>query len=245
MKSSRGITWLRIGAESIAIVASILLAFAIDAWWADRQLRLDLQQNLVALSGELESNLRLIDRELSYRQAVISSIETLTQNKPGDGALSPDHVDRLLGDLLWLGRSGFSSGALNSILQTGLLAEIRDGELRRLLAALPASYQFVEQFERNDIESTQGRLYPYINQNGSFTQIANTQRSGRPGTDEFLDYTEYRLVERREHAQLLQSDEFLGLLAQEHWDHYNVAHALRRLRPEIERAITLIDSLMP
>jgi len=31
------IPWKRLSVEAAAIVASILLAFAIDAWWGDRQ----------------------------------------------------------------------------------------------------------------------------------------------------------------------------------------------------------------
>lgn len=41
------IPWARISAEAVAIVASILLAFAIDAWWQDRGQRLE-ARNLAA-----------------------------------------------------------------------------------------------------------------------------------------------------------------------------------------------------
>jgi len=44
------IPWLRIGAESVAIVVSILLAFALDAWYGgiiDQRLAADFQQRLV------------------------------------------------------------------------------------------------------------------------------------------------------------------------------------------------------
>jgi hypothetical protein len=39
MKATAQIPWTRIAVESIAIVASILVAFAIDAWWEERQER--------------------------------------------------------------------------------------------------------------------------------------------------------------------------------------------------------------
>lgn len=51
MTTNQPIQWLRIGAESAAIVASILLAFAIDAWWTERT-REDQEDMLI--SGLLE-----------------------------------------------------------------------------------------------------------------------------------------------------------------------------------------------
>jgi hypothetical protein len=47
MTRLQDIPWVRILAESVAIVASILLAFAVDAWWADRQIQVDVQENLL------------------------------------------------------------------------------------------------------------------------------------------------------------------------------------------------------
>lgn len=243
MTRLQDIPWVRILAESVAIIFSILLAFAIDAWWADRQIRVDIQENLLALKGELESNLGSIDQELSYRRAVISSIEALDEPNTGEGGSPPNEVDALLGDLLWIGKSGFSTGALNSTLQSGLLTHIEDGELRRLLAALPTDYEYVQQFESRDAESTVNGLYSYIMANGSFNQIANTQDSGRPGTGEIFGLPDpnYRVNEYRDHSQFLKSEHFLGLLTHQHWNHLDVLAALQRLRPKVERAIALID----
>jgi hypothetical protein len=36
MSSARNVPWFRIAAEGAVVVASILLAFAIDAWWDER-----------------------------------------------------------------------------------------------------------------------------------------------------------------------------------------------------------------
>ena len=69
---------LRIAAESAAIVASILLAFAIDALWADRQDRQEEQKSLLALRSELQSNLAAIEKQLAYRPA--SNCKYLARN---------------------------------------------------------------------------------------------------------------------------------------------------------------------
>ena len=65
MTETQNIQWKRIVVEAAAIVGSILLAFAIDAWWDDRQDRAAEQRIFVGLKSEFEENLRLIEIELS------------------------------------------------------------------------------------------------------------------------------------------------------------------------------------
>ena len=60
MADTQKIPWKRIAVEASAIVASILLAFAIDAWWSARQLHLDEQHILRQLEAEFEANTTLL-----------------------------------------------------------------------------------------------------------------------------------------------------------------------------------------
>jgi len=55
------IPWLRISSEAVAIVVSILLAFGIQAWWEERQERLEEQEILLGLKADFEANLASID----------------------------------------------------------------------------------------------------------------------------------------------------------------------------------------
>ncbi len=49
MTETQNIPWRRLSIEAAAIVASILLAFAIDAWWEERGLLIEEQQVLQGL----------------------------------------------------------------------------------------------------------------------------------------------------------------------------------------------------
>jgi hypothetical protein len=62
MKNIQTIPWKRISVESIAIVASILLAFGIDAWWGERLERSSEQVLLSRLSTEFSTNLERINK---------------------------------------------------------------------------------------------------------------------------------------------------------------------------------------
>ena len=60
MNESQDISWRRIFAEGAAIVAGILLAFAIDAWWDDQVEIKEEQRLLAALANEFESNINVL-----------------------------------------------------------------------------------------------------------------------------------------------------------------------------------------
>ena len=64
------IAWPRLLVEGLVIVVSILLAFAIDAWWEDRQEAEKARLQIERVVAELESNAVLIAalRKTSWRQ---------------------------------------------------------------------------------------------------------------------------------------------------------------------------------
>ncbi len=64
MTEHQVIPWKRIAVQATAIVISILLAFAIDAWWAERQERELEHRTLEALRSDLEATNKELDRLL-------------------------------------------------------------------------------------------------------------------------------------------------------------------------------------
>jgi hypothetical protein len=60
MPETEKIHWKRLALEATAIVASILLAFAIDAWWDDRNEAQLERRMLSALLVEFEQNAELL-----------------------------------------------------------------------------------------------------------------------------------------------------------------------------------------
>ena len=73
------IQWKRYAVEAIVIVASILLAFAIDAWWDQRREAIEEQLALRDLEVELKQNLDAIDGlwTTSHLTSFISSVQIL------------------------------------------------------------------------------------------------------------------------------------------------------------------------
>ncbi len=82
LSNNNSIPWKRIAAEGATIVISIILAFAIDAWWDERQERQNEIEILERLQNELAVNIERIDRvtanrtrKLEYAVALFDQIE--------------------------------------------------------------------------------------------------------------------------------------------------------------------------
>ena len=87
------IPWKRLFAEAVAIVLSILLAFGIDAWWDERNERIEEQEILLALQIEFEANrieaasvIRAHENALQYAADLMSLSDEEILALPADEA---------------------------------------------------------------------------------------------------------------------------------------------------------------
>ena len=91
---SRDIRWRRLLLESVAVVLSILLAFAIDAWWdghkRDRQERALIDALLQDFESSRESLEGRLDLARRMAEGNAQMLELLELGEPGDTVLVPD-----------------------------------------------------------------------------------------------------------------------------------------------------------
>jgi len=217
------------------------LAFAIDAWWADRQNRAEEQRIYVSLKSKFEQNLGLIEIELSYRHAVVDSILKIFDASVARASLEPEVLDKLIGDITWWYNIKYSRGAIDGLLQSGGLLLIENEHLRRVLASMPSRYDYTEGAELNDQYTTLNVITPFLNTQSSLSQIANTMAMGRPGTGLAPTPPVYPIGELQDHSALLHNPEFLGILVQEHWNHIEAITAYESLQATLENSVRLID----
>lgn len=76
MHSENGIAWLRFGVEGLLIVASILLAFAIEAWWQERDDRAKEQYYLSTLHSDLAAARAELEQTIEQDSALIERAES-------------------------------------------------------------------------------------------------------------------------------------------------------------------------
>jgi len=162
MAESQKIPWSRLAVEATAIVASILLAFAIDAWWADREIDQWQSAQLRALREEFSTNLEGLstivrDHDSSARN--MGSLLARTQGSTDQTLVTvPDAV--LVSLVAWR-TSDISTGTLNALLSSGRLADIDNSMIRRALAAWPSEVgdaQEDENLARDFVENVVARV---------------------------------------------------------------------------------------
>ena len=67
----------RLVREGLVIVISILLAFALDAWWDDAADRRDLRQDLIGVSEEIRVNQGRIDFQVDLMERTVAGGDSL------------------------------------------------------------------------------------------------------------------------------------------------------------------------
>jgi len=139
MTDEQRIPWKRLCVEAAAIIASILLAFAIDAWWDGRvehsrslaQLR-TITTEFVEVELELQN---LEARLLGLRRAVSELLSHIGL----DSQLQKMESLYALVDLSFrAGKIELPTGSLQALLASGELASVPNDDLKALLAAWPA-----------------------------------------------------------------------------------------------------------
>ncbi len=154
----------RLAAEGVVVVASILIAFALDAWWAERQLEQEIAEDLAIVEYEMAENIRLAQLTIDIMNEVVAANNTIIaalEAQPDSAIVEvPDNT------FFW----GFFSnptfdpslGGTDAWIAAGRLAGIDSPELRQRLAGVRGKVVDVreEQLVGRDI-SVFG-IYPLI-----------------------------------------------------------------------------------
>jgi hypothetical protein len=131
MNKSYSRTWLGFLAEGLVVIASILLAFAIDAWWDRRGEQEREAEVLAALEHEMIQNKQGIETTLESHDRTHQAALAFLGSTPEEiGSLSADSA-AVLGS--WLFRVRVFT-PLEGVMNGEELSAIRDPELRLALA---------------------------------------------------------------------------------------------------------------
>jgi hypothetical protein len=125
----------RLAAEAIVVVASILIAFSLDAWWNKRAQENTETAHLRAIRSDFQQNVSrlkiLIEREERIAAASRGLLHVATSSAPPS---AQDSISHLLGQVFNSGRFDPVMGAYEAVVNSGGLAQVRDDSLRLALA---------------------------------------------------------------------------------------------------------------
>ena len=150
MSDPTNIPWKRILVEGVAIIASILIAFAIDAWWENRQ-ETELEiRNLVRVSAELEANSERVQRKL---QTIADSIEAtstfISWMGPQPMSVEKEVLVEQWDNLYGIGFFSLQRSATRDYLASGQMDMAKTVEVRRAISDWYSSGTALEnQYER-------------------------------------------------------------------------------------------------
>lgn len=160
-KANRGILRESIR-EIVVVVASILIAFALDAWW-DSAVERDQERALLAgLQAEFEQNRAPLDERISNHERLAAgahALAALLDAADGDSVTVPDS---LLITLVVTPTFDPTLGTLEEAQSSGRTRLIRDGELRRRLRAWQGLWVDAREEEQWSLQLVQDELYPAL-----------------------------------------------------------------------------------
>jgi hypothetical protein len=173
MSNTQNIQWKRLSVEGAAIVMSILLAFAIVAWWDDRTDTARTDELLIAIRSDVEATQTYIEGVIAFRKKVIGDAQALLEAMAGG-------TDRATLDsrLLTLGSVFVMSSwypvnhTYEQALGSGSFELVRDSELRLLLAQYVAALEEVGLWDDNVIRQYYSALEPFMVTQTAYSELA-------------------------------------------------------------------------
>jgi hypothetical protein len=143
MNKSSDIPWKRISAEAVAIVGSILMAFAIDAWWDDRVDEKVAREYVAQLLVETRENLRGLEELVAYHEEVISKSAELIRLVGDGGPGGPhDRVRELVLEIQYFDTYQVATSALDNIIGAGGLGHLQDPQLQLAISKYSQAAQY-------------------------------------------------------------------------------------------------------
>jgi hypothetical protein len=117
------------------VVASILIAFSLDAWWSRRAEQRTETAHLRALRSDFEQNVSRLKVQIGREERIAAASRRLLLIAMSPTMRSPDDsVSGLLGQVFNSGRFDPVMGAYEAVVNSGGLSQVHDDSLRLALA---------------------------------------------------------------------------------------------------------------
>ena len=145
MTETREIPWKRISVEAAAIVASILFAFAIDAWWEERQDRNAEQDYLLTILADIDVVISEVERTIVRNEELNKSARHRVAALRGGDQLSDSTEAAMLAEI-WISfrlRANLDSYA--DLMSSGGVMLIQSPSVRGALSKLRSEMDFEQE----------------------------------------------------------------------------------------------------
>lgn len=165
--------WARILTEGSAIVVSILLAFAIQAWWEGRQSRALEQDTLDQLAGQFSTIEPVLEDWQGRHAAAAEACEILLDHlgPSPSAALTSDSVAGLISVIRVPYRVNPPLATLTALESSGQLAAVQDRQLMVELASWRALLEDLREDEEATSRTIFDNLIPFLIEHAAMRTI--------------------------------------------------------------------------
>jgi hypothetical protein len=155
------VRWLFL--EGTAIILSILLAFAIDAWWAERKQGIEETEILLGLQKEFVLNREALEGSLERHARGLSLLaDLLIATDRGAWTATGTTIDEALLELTNPPTTDLGSGVLNALVSAGRIEVLSSRVLREKIASWEGVFDEVRDDEVNNRNLVFDRVIPYL-----------------------------------------------------------------------------------
>ncbi|MEM1231887.1 MAG: hypothetical protein AAGI15_15195 [Pseudomonadota bacterium] len=197
-------------AEGVVIIASILMAFAIQAAWEELQENQEVERILKTVLKEHIQNVAAIEQwEASFGPLADRSMQNALVASADPSALSIDEFNQLLADVSYYAAPNVRFYSIENMIKGGKLALIEDADLREALGSWYETVEFYSRKSRTEERYLDETFIPFLIENAHLPSII-----GRAGPEGY-NYGVLGSSEtptQRDHRSLLQSNELIGHL---------------------------------
>jgi len=238
-----GTNWKSLTLEAIAIVVSILLAFAIEAWWSERQERQFEQETLKSLLSEFQGHKRqlVVMKELHLK--VLRSVVSLI-SASGRGSFESEAfgVDEALYWATVPATTDLGSGVRDSLISSGQIEVISNKQLRYRLAEWESVLDELKDDEQHGVILVLETMDPYLTRHGvplSFSEALSARTTTEP-----IPTTVRQLVTDAAATKRLLSDpEFRSILELRYKRLAHTDMEIDRVIAETDTIVALLDEV--
>jgi len=206
------IPWKRFAVETIVIVGSILLAFAIDAAWEARQESLAAQDYIQALQVEAKANLENLDRITSGTENILESNRLIRKYLISPASVDNESLNRAFGTFTAINFLRVDTKTYDQLVASGdlrLLNQDLKDSLSNWMGRLDATKEYQEQIAidfRTAIMTQEGIPSDWLS-----TNLYNLRLSTLDGFEPRFSFEIASLAESREFDNLLSLQILLQL----------------------------------
>jgi hypothetical protein len=218
--------------EVAILVAGILIAFGLDAWWDNSLERSEVEAELAGVLAELSLNEDLVEQYLRWHDRSRAATDELLRLLREEGSGSVAVPDSIVWGVGFTPTFDPRKGAMDALLSSGRLALIGDPELRSAIAGFGGQLSDARDEEIRAREYVDLQLGTVLHRSGAVDRAMSVNWRDGPVTEE----------QRRLKTPILRSQELVNHLARRRLFAILSMESLNGVSREIEWLRTRIQS---